>query len=193
MIEILSLYNKIPFDEKKQFESSVSSFKKRKGDFLLFDGDIQDNLFMIKDGVAVLYDDSGINRRIIDFFYNNRFCADFISFTNRTVSEYCIECLSDCTVEFISYENLYQKLDQAKAIERAYRILIEKMLTAALQKNKNQKALCMEERFKLIMHHKPELFKLVSHKYIASYINIDVTNFSKLYNKYCIRNGLLYG
>ena len=193
MIEILSLYNKIPFDEKKQFESSVSSFKKKKGDFLLFDGDVQDNLFMVKSGVTFLYDDTGRNRRIIDFFYHNRFCADFISFSNQIASTYCIECLTDCQIESICYDNLQKAFDQSKAIERAYRILLEKMLTAALQKNVNQNALCIEDRFKLIMHHKPELFKLVSHKYIASYINIDVTNFSKLYNKYCVRNGLLYG
>ena len=147
---------------------------------------------MIRDGIAVLYDDSGRNRRVVDFFYNNRFCADFISFTDRIASKYCIECISDCTVEVISYENLQRNLDQFTAIEKAYRVLLEKILIAALQQNQDQKVLCMEDRFKRIMHKKPELFKLVQHKLIASYANIDVTNFSKLYNKYCMRNGLYY-
>lgn len=192
MIEILSLYNKIPFADKKLFESSVNSIETKKGDFLLFEGDVQDHLFMIKDGVTMLYDDTGRKRRIVDVFYNNRFCANFRSFTHQIASKYCIACFSDCTIEIISREDLYQILDQSKAIERAYRVLLEKILIAALRQNENQKILCMEDRFKLIMHNKPELFKLLPHKLIASYANIDVTNFSKLYNKYCMRNRLLY-
>ena len=193
MIEIINLYQHIPPDDRDQFVHSVITFEKKKGDFLLFDGDVQGDLFMIKSGVACLFDDSGRNRRIIDFFYHNRFCADFISFTNQIPSTYCIKCLSDSQIECISYEHLSEVLDQSRAIERAYRILLENLLIAALKQNESLKALDMEGRFKRIMHHKPELFKLVSHKYIASYINIDVTNFSKLYNKYCVKNGLLYG
>ncbi|SEJ67359.1 cAMP-binding domain of CRP or a regulatory subunit of cAMP-dependent protein kinases [Cyclobacterium xiamenense] len=192
MIEILSLYNKIHSDEKKQFESSVKTFKKKKGDFLLFDGDVQDSLFMIKKGVTFLYDDTGRDRRILDFFYNNRFCADFISFTNQSASKYCIECLSNCIIESISYDSLQKAFNQSKAIETAYRVLLEKMLIASILQNVNQRELSMEDRFKQIMHRKPELFKMIPHKYIASYVNIDVTNFSKLYNKHCVRNGLLY-
>lgn len=192
MIEILSLYNKIPFDEKKQFKSSIRSFKKKKGEFLLFDGDVQNSLFMIKEGVTFLYDDIGRERRIIDFFYNNRFCADFISFTNQIASRYCIECLSDCLIESISYRSLHKAFDQSRAIEKAYRILLEKMLIASILQNANQRQLSIEERFKQIMHRKPELFKLIPHKYIASYVNIEVTNFSKLYNKHCVKNELIF-
>lgn len=159
---------------------------------MLFDGDTQRELFMVKSGIACLYDDSGAKRNLIDFAYQNRFCADFISFSSQSPSKYCIECLSDCEVAGISYPDLQRAFDQSPAIERAYRLLLERMLVAALKKNIIDRTYSMEERFTSIMNKKPELFQLVPHKYIASYANMDVTNFSKLYNQYCVNNGLQY-
>ena len=44
--------------------------------------------------------------------------------------------------------------------------------------------LSIEERFYQLVSKRHEIFGLVQHKYIASYLNIDPTNFSKLYNNF---------
>jgi CRP-like cAMP-binding protein len=192
MVEVFSLYNFIPPEDKQRFKGLTDHLSVEKGDYLLFEGDIQERLFLIKSGVACLVDDRGAKLRVIDFSYNNRFCADPASFSQQTPADYCIQCLSDCHIEAIRFEDLQQVFEESPATERAYRLLLEKLYAALLDKSLKMTSLSIEERFIWVMNKRPELFKLVQHKYIASYTNIDSTNFSKLFNQYCIKNGLIY-
>jgi signal-transduction protein with cAMP-binding, CBS, and nucleotidyltransferase domain len=192
MIDLLSLYHFIPSWDKKLFNSMTSTIAAKKEDYLLFDGDIQNELYLIKAGVAYLYDDRGPKLRVLDFAYNNRFCANFESFSDQSPSKLCIQCLTDSIIERISYDDLYTVCNESQAIERAYRLFLEKLLISVINRTIEFDSLSIEERFLQIMSKKPELFKLVPHKYIASYINVDSTNFSKLYNQYCVNNDLYY-
>jgi hypothetical protein len=40
-----------------------------------------------------------------------------------------------------------------------------------------------EERFLQLLHRSPHILQLVPHKYLANYLGIDATNFSKFINK----------
>lgn len=189
---MLSTYNFIPSNEKKLFKSRTSSFTRKKGDYLLFDGDVQNDLFLIKSGITCLFDDKGEKLTLIDFSYCNKFAVDIESFYNQTPSNYCIKCLDDCEIDCIRYDDLQSVFNESQAIERSFRLLEERVLISLLSKSIKQQTLNIEERFVWVMNKRPELFKLVQHKYIAAYISIDPTNFSKLYNKYCVNGGLIY-
>lgn len=130
----------------------------------------------------MLYMDRDDKRQVIDFAYRNRFCVDLHSFTNQVESSFCIECMQDSQVESISYEDLNHVLDGYPSIQKAYRILLERVYTALLERKLDLGLLTIQERFNQVIASRPELFTLVPHKYIASYLNIDATNFSKLYN-----------
>lgn len=192
MIEILSLYHPIPLVQKKLLKSKTQQKEVHKGNYLLLDGEIQQQLYLVKSGMLILYFDTDKGYQIIDFAYQNRFCVDIDSFTRQKSSMYCIQCVHDCEIEFISYEDLAMVLNQSPDIERAYRLLMERVLASVIKKQLNLNIMNIEQRFYWIMHHKPELFKLVPHKYIASYINVDPTNFSKLYNRICTSGQLFF-
>lgn len=193
MVDILSLYYAIPSVDRKQFYTQIEKRSFKKGDFLLFDGDVQKELFLVRAGVTHTFLEMKKKRKIIDFSYNNRFCADFKSFTTQTPAKYAIQCLEDCEIESISFQSLQYLFDQASSIERAYRLLLERILSGIIDKSINNEICTINDRFEWVMQKQPELFKLVPHKYIASYINIDTTNFSKLYNKHCSGNHLIWG
>lgn len=182
MIQLLSLYNQIDAKDQRYFESKVEVQSVQKGEFLLMDGQIQDRLFLVREGLHMLYLDRDDKRQVIDFAYRNRFCADLHSFTNQVESSFCIECMQDSQVESISYEDLNHVLDGYPSIQKAYRILLERVYTALLERKLDLGLLTIQERFNQVIASRPELFTLVPHKYIASYLNIDATNFSKLYN-----------
>ena len=59
----------------------------------------------------------------------------------------------------------------------------EKVLTGLIQRHYELLALSMEERFKALMQRSPHLLNMVPQKYLASYLGIDSTNFSKLLGK----------
>lgn len=184
MVEILNLYNAISNPDKKLLESKVVSNTFKKGEFLLIDGEIQDKLYLVRKGLLMTYFEYDEKRKVIDFAYKNRFAGDIDSFSNQYKSIYCIECMEDSQVESINHEDLMHLFDHSKDIERAYRILTEKILCSVLRRNLALSFMSIEERFFQIVSKRNELFGLVQHKYIASYLNIDPTNFSKLYNSF---------
>ncbi|MES2477970.1 MAG: cyclic nucleotide-binding domain-containing protein [Bacteroidota bacterium] len=183
MVEIFSLYNSISNSEKKLFETKVEVNNFKKGEFLLIDGEIQNKLYLVENGLAMMYFDNGDKIQAIDFAYRNRFCVDVNSFSNQTKSIYCIECMEDCTIESITYDDLINVFENSRDTERAYRILTERILYSVIKRHMNLSCMSIQERFNQIINTRPELFRLVQHKYIASYLNIDPTNFSKLYNQ----------
>jgi hypothetical protein len=64
-----------------------------------------------------------------------------------------------------------------------FRKINEKLLSGFLNQHIELRTLTMAERFKIFCARSPHLLQQVPHKYIASYLDIDATNFSKLSNK----------
>ncbi len=191
MIEILSLYCPISNQDKLRFKSQTINKSIKKNDYILFDGDIQEELILVKKGTLMLFYDNDGKSEVIDFAYLNRFCIDIHSFSNQTVSNYCIKCMEDCELETISYSSLQEMFDVSPGIERAYRLLLEAILASTIKRILNQHILSIQQRFDKLVETRPELFKIIAHKYIASYLNIDPTNFSKMYNN-CANKGMRY-
>lgn len=182
MIQILSLYNPIPGPQQSEFEKHVERFEIKKGEYLLLDGETQDQLYLVREGLTMMYKEYGEKKLVLDFAYRNRFSVDLDSFRKQSASNYSIICMEDCTIEAIKYDELMGLFDQFPAVERAYRILSEQILVAVLSSKISLSTLSIQERFHKLIATRPELFSLVPHKHIASYLNIDPTNFSKLYN-----------
>ena len=60
--------------------------------------------------------------------------------------------------------------------------MTEAILAGMINRHIELHSLTIEERFKVFCQRSPHLLQLVPHKYIASYLGIDPTNFSKLFN-----------
>jgi CRP-like cAMP-binding protein len=85
-------------------------------------------------------------------------------------------------MEYISYDDLQKLVDQSQQIERLFRRMAEAMLAGMIDLHIELRAMTIEERYKAFCRKNPHLLQLVPHKYIASYLGIDATNFSKLFN-----------
>ena len=70
-----------------------------------------------------------------------------------------------------------------REIETLFRKITEFFLKGVIQRQHEIMALSMEERFRIFMDRSAHLLQSIPQKDIASYLNIDPTNFSKLINK----------
>lgn len=192
MVELLSLYSQISSADKKMMTEKVRTFSLPKHEYLLLDGEVQKELFLIKEGVALVCCDREDKQLVLDIAYNNRFCVDMASFSQQQPSECYIQAQSECLVQAISYADLLEVFDSSPQIERAYRILLERIISASNRRCLDLQSLSIQERFYSIIEKKPELFGLLPHKYIASYYNIDPTNFSKLFSQEQNGNKLIF-
>ena len=85
-------------------------------------------------------------------------------------------------MECLSFDELQRIFDRSQAIERLFRKMTEAILAGMINRHIELHSLTIEERFRVFCQRSPHLLQLVPHKYIASYLGIDPTNFSKLFN-----------
>lgn len=162
--------------------SALKTKKVEKGGFLVVPGQVQKYAYYVKKGVQMSYFDSGAKQHVIAFTYPPGFCAIPESFSFQKPSTCYLKCLSESEFQYISFQVLQQLFDQSPQLERLFRKMTEAILAGFIRRHLELHALTIQERFQAFTERSPHLLQVVPHKYIASYLGIDPTNFSKLFN-----------
>lgn len=154
----------------------------KKGHSVIVPGQVQKELFFVTRGVQMSWLDRGNKTHVIAFTYFPNLCAIPESFCFQQPSPYFLTCISDSEFGSIHFDELQLLFEQCRNIERLFRKMTEAMLAGIISRHAELLALTMEERYKAFCQRSPHLLKIVPHKYLASYLGIDATNFSKLFN-----------
>jgi CRP-like cAMP-binding protein len=181
--EYFKLFHEIGIADYNLLTENLRNKTFRKGEFITVPGQIQREVFFVKSGVQMSYFDTENKTHVIAFTYAPNLCAIPESFFFQSPSKYYLTCLTDTELEYISFEKLQSLFDNSQQIERLFRRMTEAVLSGIINRHIELHSMTIEERFKVFCQRSPHLLQLVPHKYIASYLNIDPTNFSKLFNK----------
>ena len=154
----------------------------KKGVHLLSPEQTQKELYFVKKGVQMSYFSNEIKDYVVAFTYPPSICAVPESFLLQKPSQCYLTCLSETEVACIGFHTLQELFDVSRNLERLFRKMTELVLAGIINRHIELHSLSIEERFKTFCLRSPHLLQLVPHKYIASYLGIDPTNFSKLYN-----------
>lgn len=163
-------------------ESQLGKKTCAKNEFITTPGQIQRELFFSVEGVQMSYFETENKTHVIAFTYPPNPCAIPESFNSQTPSRYYLKCLTDSSFKTISFDRLQNLFNESQQIERLFRKMTEVILGGVLNRHMELQSLTIEERFLNFCKRSPHLLQLVPHKYLASYLGIDATNFSKLYN-----------
>jgi CRP-like cAMP-binding protein len=170
----------------EDYELFTKDFKTKtfkKGENIIVPGQIENQIFIIRSGVQMYFFDTEGKLNILGFVYPPNFCAIPESFFHQKPAKYYLTCLEDSELDYLTFENLQHLFDKSQQIERLFRKLSETVIVGLINRQIELRSTSIEERFKAFCQRSPHLLQLVPHKYIASYLAIDPTNFSKLYNK----------
>lgn len=179
-------FNQFHDISKTDYDLLTKNLKSRsfkKGDFITVPGQIHRELYFVNKGVQMSAFDAGKNPHVIAFTYPPDLCAIPESFSFQVPSKYFLTCLTDSEMEYLTYEELMILFEKSQQIERLFRRMTEFVLAGIINRHIERHSQTIEERFKTFCQRSPHLLQLVPHKYIASYVDIDPTNFSKLYNR----------
>lgn len=182
LLEYLQLFHSI---SPSDFNLLIADFKHKKfdkGEYITEQGQVQKHLYFITKGVQMSFLDSDNRMHVIAFTYPPNLCAIPESFMLQQPAPYALKCLTETEANYISYDNLQELFDRSQNIERLFRKMTEAILAGMINRHMELHSLSIEERFKTFVRRSPQLLHLIPHKYIASYLGIDATNFSKLYN-----------
>jgi CRP-like cAMP-binding protein len=180
--EYLKLFHDINKADYDLLTTNLKSKSFKKGDFITVAGQTQQELYFVKSGVQMSYFDTDKKTHVIAFTYPPNLCAIPESFSFQSPSKYFLTCLTDSELEFISFDDLQKLFDQSQQIERLFRRMTESVLAGMINRHIELHSMTIKERYKIFCQRSPHLLQLAPHKYIASYLGIAPTNFSKLFN-----------
>ncbi len=146
-------------------------------------GQVEKHLYFVTSGIQKSYFLHSNKAHIIAFAYAPSLSGIPESFFTQTPSRYYLETITESDGVKISYERHHQFLIKYRDIERLFRKITEIFLNGVIQRQHEVMALSMEERFRKFVERSPHLLQLIPQKDLASYLNIDATNFSKLINR----------
>ncbi len=178
----LNLFNPISGEEYALLTENLKTKEFKRGEHIIVPGETQRELYFVKSGIQMSYFETEEKKHVLAFTYAPNLCAIPESFSYQKPSSYYLTCLSDSSMACLSFDKLQLLFEQSQSIERLFRKMTEAILAGLINRHIELHALSIEERYKIFCGRSPHLLNSVPHKYIASYLGMDPTNFSKLYN-----------
>ncbi len=159
-----------------------------KNDFLLKQGKICNQYIFLETGLVRAYTlDTEENEVTTGFFSSNSLVFEVASFFKRVPAMESLQAVTDCTGFVTSYDNvqfLFHSLPHFREFGRTILINGFVALKERTLFNINNTA---EQRYEHLLITKPEIFKHVPLKQIASYLGITDTSLSRIRKEYSLK------
>jgi CRP-like cAMP-binding protein len=168
----------------KEWESFVEiwePFACKRKIILTSAGDTERYLYFVLEGVQRSYylDKNGAEVTIV-FTYPYSFSGVADSFLTQTPSFYFLETLTASSFLRTTYKQLERLMDQHPGIHRMVLKSTSWALKGVLERQVELQSFSAEEKFRQLLTRSPQVLNLIPHKYLASYLGLDATTFSKL-------------
>ena len=171
-------------EEWEAFVSIWSPLSVGRKEVLTAIGDTEKYLYVVLKGVQrVYYLDESDREAILVFSYPPSFGGVLDSFLLQQPSKYFFETLTPSDFLRASYADLDNLMQQYKGIETLIRKGVTLATSGVLERLVELQCFSAEERFRALLKRSPHILQWVPHKYLANYLGMDATNFSKLMNK----------
>jgi CRP-like cAMP-binding protein len=144
-------------------------------------GETERYLYFVLEGVqrAFYLGDENKEATIV-FTYPPSFSGVADSFLTQTPSLYFLETITASCFLRISYDEVQQLIKSYPSIQQLFFKATASALKGTLERHIELQCYTNEEKFKTLLKRSPHILNLVPHKYLASYLGMDATNFSKL-------------
>lgn len=158
--------------------------KYRKKEVITPAGNVELYVYIVLKGVQRAYYLKDGKEFTIVFTYPPSFCGSVDSLLSGKSSEYFIESITESILVRRKYSEIIDLAEKYQGINHMLRKTLETAFTGVNRKNYELLAFSMEEKFDAFYKRSAHLINLVPHKYIASYLGMDPTNFSKVLKSY---------
>lgn len=171
----------LPVAELERFTSGWQPLTVKRKTILTAAGETERTLYFVLEGLQrAFYIGEGNKEATIVFTYPPSFSGVADSFLTQTPSLYFLETLTASRFLRISYDAVDQMAKSSPHIQQLLFKATAYALKGALQRHIELQCFTNEEKFRTLLQRSPHILNLVPHKYIASYLGMDATNFSKL-------------
>ncbi|MEI9808968.1 MAG: Crp/Fnr family transcriptional regulator [Bacteroidota bacterium] len=163
------------------FSSAWSPFACKRKTVLTAAGETERYLYFVLDGVQrAFFIGNDRQEATIVFTYPPSFSGVADSFLTQTPTQYFFETLTASQFLRTSYKQVEELMNEYPGIQKLILKTTAFALKGVLARQAELQCFSAEEKFRALLKRSPHLLQLIPHKYLASYVGIDPTNFSKL-------------
>ena len=166
------------------FAAIWEPYTAKRKEVITLQGSTEKYLYFVTEGVQRIYyfDEQGREATII-FTYAPSFGGVLDSLLMQQPSKYYCEALTASTFIRAKHSDLQRLMLKHKEIETLIRQGVTSSLSGVLERLVELQCFSSEEKFRKLLQRSPHILQMVPHKYLANYLGIDATNFSKLINR----------
>jgi CRP-like cAMP-binding protein len=144
-------------------------------------GETERYLYFVLEGVQrAFYIGNDKQEATIVFTYAPSFSGVADSFLTQTPSKYFMETLTSSRFLRTTYRQIDQLANQYPDIQGMILYITGFVLKGVLERQIELQCFSAEEKFRTLLKRSPHVLQMIPHKYLASYLGIDATTFSKL-------------
>ena len=175
----------LPDEEWQSFAALWKPVSAKRKEVLTAAGEPERYLYFILSGVQrVYYQDEQGREATLVFTYAPSFGGVLDAMLEQRPATYYFETLSQSEFLRAPYTEIL-KLSSKSVDNFIYRSL-SATISGLLKRMAELQCYSSEEKFRTLLKRSPHILQQVPHKYLANYLGIDPTNFSKLINKLII-------
>jgi len=179
----LEYFKPFTAEASSDFYSRWTEHRVKRKEIITAAGDMEKYLYFITDGVQrILYQDDQGRESTIVFTYAPSFGGVIDSFFLQKPSLYYYESLTPSRFLRVPFEAVDACMQKHHCISEAMRLGIYQAFSGVMERMVELQCFSSEEKFRQLLKRSPHILTLVPHKYLANYLGIDPTNFSKLMN-----------
>jgi CRP-like cAMP-binding protein len=171
-------------DAVSDFATIWQPVRAKRKELLTAAGEAEKYLYFVLDGVQrVYYLDDQDREATLVFTYAPSFGGVLDSLLLQQPSAYFYETLTPSDLLRAPVFALMQLMEKHRSIEAMVRKGVTAATSGVLQRLVELQCFSAEQRYTNLLKRSPHILQLVPHKYLANYLGMDATNFSKLMNK----------
>ena len=176
-------FNAFTPEASADFYSIWTEHRAKRKEIITAAGDVEKYLYFVTDGVQrIVYHDDQNREATLVFSYAPSFGGVIDSFFLQKSSSYYFETLTPSTFLRAPFEAVNQCMQKHHCVSEAMRLGISQAFSGLLLRMVELQCFTSEEKFRQLLKRSTHILTLVPHKYLANYLGIDPTNFSKLIN-----------
>lgn len=169
--------------EQEAFTEPWSAFEAPRRTVITAQGATEPYLYFVTEGLQRVchYAEDGKDATIV-FTFAPSFGGVIDSLFLQTPSRYTYETLTASVFIRARFTDLDRAMRLYPNIMRLFQRGAVQALSGVTERLVELQTLTSEDKFRKLLRRSPHILQIVPHKYLANYIGIDPTNFSKLLN-----------
>ncbi|TKK69809.1 Crp/Fnr family transcriptional regulator [Ilyomonas limi] len=178
--KITYAFHPLPADVWEAFAEGWQPFSAKRKTLITAAGDTEKYLYFVAEGVQRAFYLTEEKEATLVFSYPYSFSGVMDSFLLQTPSKYYLETLTQSYFLRTTYAHINTLMLQYHAFETFIRKALSVTIAGVLERQIELQCFSAEQKFKTLLKRSPHVLQLIPHKYLASYLGLDATTFSKL-------------